>query len=176
MKHDYEDIYLAWKNSPPEAKAAREKALHSVLCRYAAGIVYEILHRPAAGLVADIVSKALLKEAHFRGESKFTTWFYRLAHNSTLNYLRRQRNLREVPLEAWHDGGTGSHDAQARLLLRDILKLLSPTQKLLLLEKLRGATTAELCQIFHVPSATLKARWRALKKRLSVLPEAASYL
>lgn len=46
----------------------------------------------AEDLTQEIFMRAYQKIDLFKGESGFSTWFYRLAVNSSLNYRRRERN------------------------------------------------------------------------------------
>lgn len=101
-------------------------------------------------LVEDAVQETLLtvraKLEAFRGESRFTTWVYRIAVNAVLGELRRRRWQRQRPLEAEEDWRAGplvdagpdpARAAEQRELWAEIRRLidetLTPHQRAILL-------------------------------------------
>ncbi|MVP02006.1 RNA polymerase sigma factor [Paenibacillus lutrae] len=52
----------------------------------------------AEDLSQDVFLKLFRSLSHFRGESKFTTWLYRMTVNLVTDYLRAQRRRPVVPL------------------------------------------------------------------------------
>ncbi len=57
------------------------------------GLVYHMTshHEDTNDLLQDVFSKAYRSIHHFRGQSSFYTWIYRIATNMTLNFIKKQR-------------------------------------------------------------------------------------
>ena len=162
-----EQLYWQWKELPPgPEKELAARRLHNLLKGFADSHVYLMFHRADPGLSADIVSRAFLKESQFAGDSKFQTWFYRLARNVCLNALKKQNSRREVPLgEELSNPSPGSVDAE--LLLAGLLRSLPDgDSRLLLREKVYGTENLEIAEMLGVNRVVLKQRWKRLKKRL----------
>src|SRR6516162_1702382 len=84
---------------------------------------------------ADDVTQDAMLLAHryrdsFRGESRYTTWLYRVTATAALMFLRRQRRLsRELPASGataedgttWLDRQAAPGDMRAELIARDEL-------------------------------------------------------
>jgi RNA polymerase sigma-70 factor (ECF subfamily) len=85
----------------------------------------------AADLTQETYRKAWAALPRFNGRSRFSTWLYRIAHNTFLNHVRRPRRL--VPMEENHersavDPATPSdrlveHQQEAVRLRRAVLQL-----------------------------------------------------
>ena len=69
--------------------------------RLVAGNLYRVLGSPSEleDLVQEVFVIAFRGIARFRGESRLTTWLYRIAVNGALNRLRDGKAQRKAPLE-----------------------------------------------------------------------------
>jgi RNA polymerase sigma-70 factor (ECF subfamily) len=93
----------------------------------------------AMDLAQDAFIAAWTKIKQFRGEAKFTSWLYRIATNTTLNYLRRTSSQHEVLLENGETstaraGSASEPDAvlqqsQLREAILGFMKQLPPQQR-----------------------------------------------
>jgi RNA polymerase sigma-70 factor (ECF subfamily) len=129
----------------------------------------------------DAVQEAFLKAfqhlSEFREDSKFSTWLIRITLNQSLMKLRKQRSIKEVPLEDFQSEGDmlsmevvdwapDPEQLYRTSELRDILiKALSelrPTLRaVFVLRDIEGLTTAQTAEVLNLSQAAVKARlWR----------------
>jgi RNA polymerase sigma-70 factor, ECF subfamily len=135
---------------------------------------------------ADVAQDALLRAhrhaASFRGDSRYTTWLYRIAATSALMYLRRRRRLaREVPASGATDDDGGSlldsrpasgaspEEAAARRELVDrlaasVARLGDKYRPIFWMRYLEGYTETEIAARLGLPLATVKTRAHRARK------------
>ena len=121
----------------------------------------------------------------FRGDSKFSTWLYRIAVNHCKNkykyHQRRHRDFhesldelpgddgpkRELPSpNARTDGPT--HRAEATAILQNALDQLAPEDRsLLILREIEEHSYEEISEIFDVPRGTIKSRLHRARAQLA---------
>lgn len=113
----------------------------------------------------------------FRGDSKFSTWLYRLAVNVARMHLRRGRSRPrfadvEVP-EAPHEGMP--HDTpdvvverqeRVRTLYRLLESLSEKKREVLVLHDLEGVPAKEIAEMVGVPVLTVRTRLFYARKEL----------
>jgi RNA polymerase sigma-70 factor (ECF subfamily) len=89
------------------AKAGDHGAFTTIYERYAPAIYRYIFYRVGeAELAEDVQSDVFLRmlEGFHRYEDRgwpISAWLYRIAHDRTVDILRRRRNRQHVPLEDW---------------------------------------------------------------------------
>lgn len=101
---------------------------------------------------------------HFRGESQFGTWLYRIAVNVCLARLRRCKYLQAE--DAWGEEVEAKPDAQnlaqsveARAQVQAALGSLSPILRaVLILREMQGLSYQEIALILGVPIGTVRSR------------------
>jgi len=131
----------------------------------------------AEDAVQDCFLKVYRGAASFRGDSRLSTWIYRVLVNSCYDMLRKRRRQ---PVEARSEGGaaesgrepvTPASDHPLRLSLEACVKDLDPRRRAaFLLFEVEGFTHREVGDILGVPEGTSKtllfeAR-RELQRRL----------
>jgi RNA polymerase sigma-70 factor (ECF subfamily) len=89
------------------AKAGDQYAFTAIYERYSAAIYRYIYFRIGeAELAEDLQAEVFLRmlEGMERYEDRgwpISAWLYRIAHDRTVDMIRRRRNRQQVPLEAW---------------------------------------------------------------------------
>lgn len=74
----------------------------------------------AADVAQDALLNAFLHRASFRGDSRFTTWLYRVAATTALMHLRKKRRMpRELTSVFSDEDGPRAHDALAEVPSED---------------------------------------------------------
>lgn len=65
------------------------------------GMVYGMVrnHDDTQDLLQDILTKAYKSIGSFRGESNFSTWIHTIAYNTTLNHIRKSRNVYKLSID-----------------------------------------------------------------------------
>jgi RNA polymerase sigma-70 factor (ECF subfamily) len=154
--------------------------------RYVYSIALGIMKNPADA--ADMTQEAfmrVMRSLHtYRGETRFTTWLYRLATNVCLDGLRRRGQPAE-PLDAHDDEGTGDQVAdldrwsrpdqslelrESAAEVRSALAALPTPQRLALtLHYFEELRYEDVAAVMELPLNTVKSHIRRGKERLALL-------
>jgi RNA polymerase sigma factor (sigma-70 family) len=179
---DHEELYWNWKNATGDEKELAASLLHKALLGYATTIVWRRMRHAPRDLVSDIVSTALLSEPSFKGNSKFTTWFFALADALTCKYLQKIRRRRECPLLIQDDFSLPDPlvspsqtkmdpKLQSHLAVSYLSRQLAPQERALLEAILDGWTWRQYAEKLGVHPQAMKTRWRRLKLKLRSLSQ-----
>src|SRR5919206_4835326 len=119
------------------ALSGREDGFEELVRRYQRPIVayvYRMVgdYDAALDLAQEVFIKVYNSLGRYRPEFKFSTWIYRIAHNASIDHLRRAGNVRTEEMEVAGDGGSTFEKPIAS-------KSLSPEQ-----ETERGERRAEI--------------------------------
>jgi RNA polymerase sigma factor (sigma-70 family) len=131
----------------------------------------------------DIARRAMMALEQFRGESKISTWFYRIAQNEANRALREfiKGRERSISLDAIGDEALyPSHfekdacrRAQARestgnakLMLQRLGKTLPAEQGTVISLMAEGFSLEEIAERIEEPLGTVRSRYRLAKKRM----------
>lgn len=64
----------------------------------------------------------------FRGESKFSTWIYRISLNTCISFIRKDKKMKRVPfsqeMKFW------SNDVESKIQIRELYQLINQLNKL----------------------------------------------
>lgn len=82
----------------------RERAFAEVVRQYSEPLYWKIRrlvlsHDDADDVLQNTFIKAWTNLDTFEGKSKLSTWLYRIAVNESLDFLRRQKNIRQVGVD-----------------------------------------------------------------------------
>lgn len=140
------------------------------LMRYARTIVRD--HAQAEDLVQETLTRALEKQASFRGDSSLATWLHRILHNAAVDHLRRARedpteDVVSLVEERWQDGSytvdaaAVATRAQTVEELKDaLLRLPLKYRTAVVLHDMEGLTVAEIARIQEIGLPAAKQRLR----------------
>lgn len=112
---------------------------------------------------------------HFHGESRFSTWLFRLATNVTIDFLRRENKRRAIVAGSLSDGEPDGgewevpdtrfapQDVAERAELREavqrgIAQLSEEHRTVLVLRELNGLSYREIGSILDLEEGTVKSR------------------
>lgn len=137
---------------------------------------------------ADITQETFIKAYHalgsFRGDSKFSSWIYRIASNVCLDFLRSRSRRAQVPLSFENEDAEGEIELPdmsqnpEKVLMKKLsmeavrrgMEKLPPKQRqILVLRELCGLSYAELAQTLSVEEGTVKSRIFRARKRLCAI-------
>jgi len=117
---------------------------------------------------------------HFRGESKFSTWLYRIALNTAISDLRKQRrrpspiDVNEIPAPLQHVTWPGEEDQQLQQLYAAINRL-SEIEKALVMLYLEDKTYEEMEDILGINQNNLRVKMNRIKEKLRKMTKEATY-
>jgi RNA polymerase sigma factor (sigma-70 family) len=117
----------------------------------------------------------------FRGDSRISTWLYRISWREGLRHIRKQERTtdREAPIleaEDQPDPGEGvlevlERQETAEQVQRALSKLPAMDREIIALRYLEELRTIELAQRLDIPIGTVKARIHRALARLKILLE-----
>jgi RNA polymerase sigma-70 factor (ECF subfamily) len=120
----------------------------------------------------DIIQEAFLQVHRsirsFQGESKFSTWLYRLTINVAMQYVRQHRKTAAVKhsiddLRNLSDEGASPEECasatEKRRILMDALSRISPKKRIVfILHEIQGIEAREVARILKIPTLTVRTR------------------
>ncbi len=145
-------------------------------------LVYRYVHDTdtALDLVQDIFFKIFRNLVKFKGDSKFSSWLFRIAVNDCIDHLRRIKVRREQSLNHYQDSGFDVADPDEnqdilaqyeaedeRQKVRRAMEQLPVKQKTIVVMKVyQDMTFDQISEILEEPVSTVKSR---LYKALNTL-------
>ena len=189
-----EELQSATDSELVEAHLGGDRRAFEVLVTRHQDRVYRLclrtVHDPtrAEEAAQEVFVKVYRHLAKFRGDSKFTTWLYRVALNHCRNvqaYRARRHEKRHDSLDAEIEGEDGSYkrqladdrpDAEANLLtserltiMKEELARLDPIWKeILVLRDVEGLSYEEIGQTLELAPGTVKSRIHRARGELKV--------
>lgn len=121
-------------------------------------------------LYQDIVLNAWQAFPRFEGRSKFSTWLYRVALNTAISQVRKNRMLRNwVDVEqAAAVEDTHTDDEEILILLRAIYRL-DPLEKGIVILYLDGLTYRDIGEVTGLSESNVGVRINRIKSKLKVI-------
>jgi RNA polymerase sigma-70 factor (ECF subfamily) len=182
------------------ALAGSQEAFRELVIRFERPVytlVLRMVHDAAAAedLAQEVFVKAYRHLATYDPQRKFASWLFKIAHNTTIDHLRRG-GLETVPLAAaasGEDEGAGglaavlSDDgaespaaaaerrAMARALERAIGELRPEYREAVMLRYVEGLSYQEICDALEMPLGTLKTNLHRARKALAAAMTAAGW-
>ncbi|MDO6433421.1 RNA polymerase sigma factor [Flavitalea sp. BT771] len=116
----------------------------------------------------------------FRGESKFSTWLYRIALNTAISNLRKQRrrpsplNINELPASLQDMSYPGEEEEQLQQLYAAIDRL-SEIEKALVMLYLEDRSYEEMEEILGINQNNLRVKMNRIREKLRKMTKEATY-
>lgn len=125
-------------------------------------------------LFQEIVIQLWKSFSKFRGESKFSTWLYRIALNTAISDLRRQKKtissagMGDIHIDIEDFGYSQQHDEKLRQL-HEAVNQLTEIEKAVVMLYLEEKTYEEMEQILGISQNTLRVKMNRIKEKLRKL-------
>jgi RNA polymerase sigma-70 factor, ECF subfamily len=149
-------------------------------------IIYNITsnREDAADLAQDAFIKAFTSISSFKGKSSFFTWLYRIAVNSALTHIKKNRlrrffsfdNIDEemAPSEIVESlsqkdpgGDRTSQLSELQEKLNEVLQKLSPKHRtVVILFEIEGLSHQEIAEVMHTSEGTVRSRLHYARTQL----------
>ncbi|MGH9902625.1 MAG: sigma-70 family RNA polymerase sigma factor [Pyrinomonadaceae bacterium] len=162
------------------AIAGREENFEELVRRYQRPIVayvYRMVgdYDAALDLTQEVFIKVYGSLARYRSEYKFSTWIYRIAHNASIDHLRRSGSGRTEELERESEEGGGTYEkplasglltpeqeserAERRAEIEEVVGALAPAyRELIVLRHAHDMSYDEIAEVTGLPLGTVKNR------------------
>lgn len=142
------------------------------------GLLMELVANPedAKDLTQEAFIKAYRNMKWFRESARFSTWLYRIAYNTGIDFRRTQKTRRHVSLDAVNAGVLAMepevYSGRSEVIERG-LDALSPSQRVaVVLHYNQGLKLREVAEVLECAEATARVHlFRGLKRLREVLPQ-----
>ena len=118
----------------------------------------------ALDLTQEVFIKIYRNAKQFKGESKLSTWIYRIVQNTCMDFLRRERRYTPVSLpDILPDSSPSPYELAAAAEDRErvrkaLLSLPTDYKSALLLREYEGLSYSEIADILGISEGTVKSR------------------
>jgi RNA polymerase sigma-70 factor (ECF subfamily) len=161
------------------ALAGREDGFEELVRRYQRPIVayvYRMVgdYDSALDLAQEVFIKVYNSLGRYRPEFKFSTWVYRIAHNASIDHLRRAGNARTEEMEVEGEGGSTyrkpiasksptpeqeTERGERRAEIEEVVRQLAPAyRELIVLRHSHDLSYDEIAEVTGLPLGTVKNR------------------
>ncbi len=157
--------------------AEHQKRIFSIAYRIAGNT------EDAADMAQEVLIKIFRNLKNFRGDSKFSTWLYRVATTTCLDEQKKQRRHTTFSLDETIDtkdgniatdpvdtGPTPEESLERKMMQQAIHqaigKLKKEHQKVILLREVQGLSYEEIATILHCSEGTVKSRINRAREQL----------
>lgn len=132
----------------------------------------------AKDICQEILIKLYLKIQSYQSQSKFSTWLFSIIHNTSIDYLRKnKRSAEKVLIEKLKDSLAdlveNEDEIPAQLsiqILEDLLSQLSPQDRMLLVMKYREEhPIKDIQQATGLSESAIKMRLKRARERINQL-------
>lgn len=170
-------------NSLAKRAAAGDEAAFQLLLERHYDLLLRVAYRILGNIedaedVAHEICVALVKKLKsFKGESKFTTWLYRVAVNAARDFIRRRSSIRDLQetytqVNALIQAGDAERKEQTRWIYETLAKLDESLRETAVLVLAEGLNHAEAGEVLGVKESTISWRMHEMRKQLKILAEA----
>ncbi len=149
-----------------------EKSFEEIVRRYQHPIVSYIYrmtgdYETSLDIAQEVFIKVYSNLSSYRSNYRFSTWIYKIAHNATIDYLRRDHKSQEVQSETnflrlESQNPTPQKESEVKELLEEIRSVIGclPTnyRELILLRHSQDLSYEEIAEITGLPIGTVKNR------------------
>jgi len=152
-------------------------------------LIYRITQDPAVveSLAQDVFLKAYRSISSFRGSSRFYTWLYRIAVNTSLSYLKKESVAENREKRVDYDLDTSNlivdsmkiEDPEELLMRKEFFRhLLGSLRRLpedlrtaVVLREFSGLNYEEIAEVMEIPLGTVRSRIFRARSRLREMLE-----
>ena len=161
------------------ALSGREDGFEELVRRYQRPIVayvYRMVgdYDTALDLAQEVFIKVYNSLGRYRPEFKFSTWIYRIAHNASIDHLRRAGNSRMEEMEVTGESGSTfekpiasksltpeqeTERGERRAEIEEVVRQLAPAyRELIVLRHSHDLSYDEIAEVTGLPLGTVKNR------------------
>lgn len=131
-------------------------------------------HEDANDVTQDIFVKVYQKYDTFKGESKFSSWLYRVAYNETINFLNKQSKLQASSIDDYLEQSVNNLQAdvffdgdESALLLQKAIQTLPEKQRMVFMYKYFDELKyEEISKILNLSVGGLKATYHIAMNKI----------
>ena len=132
----------------------------------------------AEDIVQESFIKSFINLNSFKTDKKFSSWIYRIVHNHTINFLKKEQKSQHTTLSDWLSEIIPSKanleeefelELSKEELRRQLDKLAHNHKEVLILYYFEDKRYQEISEILRIPTSTVGIRLRRAKQKLREL-------
>ena len=151
----------------------QRKAFEKVVSQYGQTLYWKIRrivlnHDDADDVLQNTFVKAWINLSDFRGQSRISTWLYRIAYNVFYDYTRSHKITEEID-QAVALRQANSGDTALQLDLQQAQSILSPAERsCITLQLMEGQPIDKISEITEMAEGTVKSHLSRGKQKLAM--------
>lgn len=131
--------------------------------------VYYVRNEDQKDAFQDVILQLWKSFDTYRGESKISTWIYRVGLNTILNKIRKEKkSVTAEPIDAPHLYISNAQADDNVELLSIVIQSLKDIDKAIVVLYLEGYMTKEIAEILQMTTTNVTTRFNRLKSRLNM--------
>ena len=158
---------------PEVEKQFEQHIKESELLIYKVCRVYAFTEADRQDLFQDIIVQLWKAFPKFRGDSKFSTWLCRVAINTAITGLRRQRDFitsyEPATLPQPPDESASSKEEEQFQMLHTAIEQLNPVERAIVILYMEDRTYEEMEDIMGINQGALRVKMSRIKDKLRQL-------
>ncbi len=130
--------------------------------------LYTTRHATLNDLYQEVVINLWKAFPKFRGECKISTWIYRIALNTCISFMRKEKNVPELVTLTW-DTDRVAEDDELQIMLRELYRLinqLGQLDKSIILLYLEEKSYEEIAEITGLSVTNVATKLNRIKQKL----------
>ncbi len=137
-----------------------------------AGIIYKVTRIYASSsddaedLRQEVIYQAWRSYSRFKGESKFSTWLYKIALNTALTHKAKEEKRRTVPEQSVISNSEALSDSKE--LLIKYIRQFNDAEKLIIMLHLDGYSNDDIALIAGISKNHVAVKLHRIKEKLAV--------
>ncbi|GAB5408363.1 MAG: sigma-70 family RNA polymerase sigma factor [Balneolaceae bacterium] len=113
----------------------------------------------------------------FKGDSKFSTWMYRVAFNIAIQYLRKEKKKKEDSVlpeqfEHFHQDVKEEELGEEKRMLRNAIRQLNEVEKAIVMLYLEDRDNEEISDVIGITQNNVRVKMTRIRNKLKDIVEA----
>lgn len=163
-------LFASWMDAEGAQKEILQDQLLRRLKLYGTKICWKVLREHNPDIVNQACWKAIQHAEGFKGDSKFSTWYYAVVFNLCQSYLREKKLKAEISFDDLSAKQVAQLPVQElgerQLMVRKAMEQLNDEEQEFLDLKMAGVQDDVLAVRYGVSHGAIRVRWYRMKKRL----------
>jgi RNA polymerase sigma-70 factor (ECF subfamily) len=141
--------------------------------------IYQDKHEEQQDLLQEMILQLWRSYDSFRGDSKFSSWMYRVAFNTAISYFRKEKQPDTSSLETYHDLPDELHTVKEKeeqlAIFYKAVQQLNKVEKALIFLYMQGQSSNEIADILGISSVNVRVRMNRIKEKIKYIIKTLGY-
>lgn len=141
--------------------------------------IYQSKKEEQDDLLQEMILQLWRSYDSFRGESKFSTWMYRVAFNTAISYFRKENQYNATSIEAYGDLPDELHAIKEKeeqlAIFYKAIQQLNKVEKALIFLYMQGQSGDEIAEILGISPVNVRVRMNRTKEKIKYIIKTLGY-